>query len=468
MTIKTRRIIYITFIIVFITITPIILLYTAGYRYDFKKNTILKTGGIFLLVKEPRAKIYLDGKLEKESGIFFNNEIRFNNLLPNNYHLSIEKEGYYSWEKTLPVYSRQTTFAEHPHLFLNQEAKIAIETPCQIINVSPNQKYLTYFVPNKNAVEIWIFNIATRQEQLIYKINNIALKNLETEKIAKWSLDSKKILITFEISSNQKIYLVANLDEPDRSLPIQNLTNIKFENLDWGKANSNILYGINKNIIYEINLLNNNVAPAITTAEINQITDIFKNNDDFYYLANTPQESFLMKKNTWNGEKTLLKLELGKYEFILNGPENIFSLYNITKNEITLIDKSNHNILFNEKISAGYWNQDGQKLLYYTDFELWCYSVESNLPAQAGKKELISRYSQKIKKAQWIPETDYIIFLLGNDLKIIELDGRDKRNFYHLTENIILNNFIIDKRGEWVYFSSGDKETPGLYKLQIR
>jgi len=57
-----RRAIYITFILGFLITAPILVLYTAGYRYNFKKSTVQKVGSISVKPSPSEADIYLDDK----------------------------------------------------------------------------------------------------------------------------------------------------------------------------------------------------------------------------------------------------------------------------------------------------------------------------------------------------------------------------------------------------------------------
>jgi len=74
-----------------------IVLYAQGYRLDLSKRVVKKTGMILVKSIPEGAKVYLDGKLITAT----NSPI--SNLKLGNYHLKIEKEGYASWEKDVPV-----------------------------------------------------------------------------------------------------------------------------------------------------------------------------------------------------------------------------------------------------------------------------------------------------------------------------------------------------------------------------
>lgn len=94
MSLRVRRIIYLTFILIFAIATPLIILYTAGYRYNLKKNKIQKTGILILKSRPKEATIYLNEKIQKEK-----TPARIANLLPEDYFVRVEKENFYPWQK---------------------------------------------------------------------------------------------------------------------------------------------------------------------------------------------------------------------------------------------------------------------------------------------------------------------------------------------------------------------------------
>lgn len=86
---------------VFLIVIPVIILYSFGYRIssDFK---VVKTGGIFISNNESNASVLLNGKLKKSAGIIDRN-ILVQNVKPGSYTVSVEKEGYRKWVKTINV-----------------------------------------------------------------------------------------------------------------------------------------------------------------------------------------------------------------------------------------------------------------------------------------------------------------------------------------------------------------------------
>jgi hypothetical protein len=108
---KTRLTSLILLIVLFLIVTPILVAYSLGYRVlDIDSVfTLEKTGGIYVHSNVSDTNVYLDGKFNKTNGTFFKNTL-IQNLKPETNHaVRIEKTGYQSWIKTLPVYSSLVT-----------------------------------------------------------------------------------------------------------------------------------------------------------------------------------------------------------------------------------------------------------------------------------------------------------------------------------------------------------------------
>jgi hypothetical protein len=122
------------------------------------------------------------------------------------------------------------------------------------------------------------------------------------------------------------------------------------------------------------------------------------------------------------------------------------------------------------------FSPDGKKLLYHTENEIWVKYVEEILLQprhEAGEKELITRFSEKISSAIWYPEdNEHIIFTIADTIKIIELDGRGKRNIYDLFKAPAV--FAADFRQSPKLYYNTEKEllyfinNNQLYSAQIK
>ena len=116
MTKKTRFIILLLCFVAFLLITPNILLYSLGYRADFENMKITPTGGIYVRVLPKEANVVIDNKSENSTGLF-SNAVFVQDLLPKEHIVLIKKDGYYDYQKELPVTKNEVTKLENVILF---------------------------------------------------------------------------------------------------------------------------------------------------------------------------------------------------------------------------------------------------------------------------------------------------------------------------------------------------------------
>lgn len=109
---KFRLILLIVCVALFLSITPIIIGYSLGYRIDFEQKRIVATGGIFLRAWPSPAEVFIDSKPVGKTNIM-SNSIFTQNLLPKNHVISVKKEGYFDYQKTLPIKEKEVTKLEH-------------------------------------------------------------------------------------------------------------------------------------------------------------------------------------------------------------------------------------------------------------------------------------------------------------------------------------------------------------------
>lgn len=119
-----RHILFFCFVAAFLVSAPVVVLYTAGYRYYFDSGKIVQTGVLNVNSLPKDAHIYIDDRLFDER-----TPAVINNIVPGSHMLRVEKDGYSSWKKTLDVYSKQSTFATDIVLFLDQPPEKLTDAP---------------------------------------------------------------------------------------------------------------------------------------------------------------------------------------------------------------------------------------------------------------------------------------------------------------------------------------------------
>jgi hypothetical protein len=118
-----RHILFFAFVAGFLITAPIVVLYTAGYRYHAGTGKIVQTGVLSIRSIPKGAMIYIDDVLQNDRTTAV-----IGNVLPGSHRIRVEKPDYSSWEKTLDVFSKQSTLVSQLVLFLDQPPEFSKPT----------------------------------------------------------------------------------------------------------------------------------------------------------------------------------------------------------------------------------------------------------------------------------------------------------------------------------------------------
>lgn len=265
MTLNTRRALSVIFILIFIIITPAIMLYAAGYKMSKNGFSMQRTGMFIINSKPEGAKIYIDGEIQKNwSGSIFGGKkfistpAKIKNLLPGEYDMKLELDGYWDWQKKLTISPGDSTFAENIYLFKNS-------LPAQIISADIESARKLY----KNS-----FNYKSSGENLYYREKNSIYK-IEKSGLPK-KIISDKIFSGYSIK-NGIIYLITQSGKTAVLEAINESTGQSVKNI-------NLPYSANYSFINEeqdiINIYDKNRETLYlidSSSAYNQIAEIINN-----------------------------------------------------------------------------------------------------------------------------------------------------------------------------------------------
>jgi len=116
MSTKIRLIMISILAFLFFLFSFFLIAYSQGYRFDFAKIRIVKTGGLSVKTSPSGVEVYLNNKLVGKTTILLNS-VFVQNLLPKKYKVTVKKDGYFPWEKILEVKEKEVTKAENIILF---------------------------------------------------------------------------------------------------------------------------------------------------------------------------------------------------------------------------------------------------------------------------------------------------------------------------------------------------------------
>lgn len=412
-----RTIFFFAMVALFLIIGPSIIMYSQGYRFDIKKFQFVETGGIYIKAFPEEANLYINDEYINKTS-FFTRDILVQNLLPENYNIRIEKEGYHFWGKNLEIESKKVTEAKYIILF-NEN-----------IDFDNIENNISSFYPNDNQI-IFLNNL---NELFLYRpsgINKILNSTQSPDNIEKISFLSNENII---IKTSTGLYYL--LDIENKKTKLIRSFNIDTKNIN--NRNNKLVYQFN-NSIYEIDpkedspkLISRDKIDSFTV-ENNSIIALRGNNVvKLYDLARAEELLYSFEEYNENYDYQIVFIE--KELFIIENNKNLYFLNrenNAFENKINAQEELKYTSFFN-------------KILFYDDHNIWLMPLkryESPFFKDAYSIINIKTFDRKVDNIKWL-NGDYFIFTLDNELHISEIDNRDKLNIFSLNKNDTSNIFF--------------------------
>lgn len=431
---RVRIIIMSFFIFSFFVISPIVISYTVGYRYDWKKREIKQTGVINIDIKPKDSSIYLNNiKINQTI------PIKLNNRAPGIYNVKIQREGYHDWIKDVNIESKKTTYIKDITLFKQSLPIKILEDidPSNIQNIYPNRNgvYIIILTKKDSIFELFLYNTNNK------KINQIIREEVMTDNLeVNWSQYSDFAMIK-TIKKNKINIEIFNPNNPELS---ENYSfNKDINSYQWSNnQHSGILFVNQNNKIIKLNNKNKNNL-ATTTSSVWYVDNqeniwilenkkLIKNNLDFFHLSEPNIQKIIYLKNKF----ILMKKE----EKVLAGTlkdSNVIINYEI--NIDNLIPYSDNNGWF-----------------AWTPWEMW--SLKEN-----GEYELYTRTSEVIKNILSTENNDTTLILYNN--RLVGFNSRYFTN-HELLKNIEIYSIGNNIKNRKIYFFGKIANILGIFEME--
>jgi len=379
MTLKKRRIIFYGFVLIFIPLSAGVIFYSQGWRpniniEDCKISKLQnceikfqKTGAVYIETIPKGVVIKLNNKqVPDQSGIIKSGTL-IPNLLPKNYKIEIQKNGYLTYRKNLKV--EQSMVAELIDTILIPE-KFEKTTAMEKIKgdeiIDLNTKRIIIKNLQSKIFYLYKFNEPTTAFNINASFNNSFKKQETMENIRLHPFNEDRLFIkTFNglyIFDTRKLQI---------ETIFQNTKNDKI--LAWSNDNSNIYIAKSKNnSVYSYNLITKNESKIFNLPENSEaIIGIKTSGSEIAFLDKSNAllmfnvKEKIVKKIADNVKNFSFAPDNKKMFFLnTNGTINIYFIENWYKNSTKAKGEiANFNLRNKESIKNAYWHKDSYHLL---------------------------------------------------------------------------------------------------------
>lgn len=446
MSARTKKILFWAFTVLFFLSIPIGILVTQGYRIDFNTLRIVKTGGIDVGIENVEARVFVDGKLKKETNFIFRNAI-IRNILPNTYTVRVEKNGYRDWEKRVEVEEGQVAKFPAVRLFPNALMPHVIsENTTENFAISPNKKFAlmtqtTHISPATESVsrvlQIQLLNLEHGNSPKPL----ITLEAGETVESLRWADAGSVFYIHTQSSLSQRVY-TGSIEQPDTLinwsafLRRSYIPALSSQNYTMPSNNLSVLWvfihGEDGSFsVSELNIdkgiIRPNIVTSIVTSQIVRENLFYVNARGMLLRTYLPTGSSLELSPT-----AITKVDTrGGAHIVVRDDQQAVMVLN--KGDLFLWREGASFSKIGENINDAQFSPDRKKLMFWNQAQVVVYWLEEAFgppKREKGRTEIVNiPQGQGIQTVFWFgKEPNHIVIQTNNELMVTELDSRDHRN----------------------------------------
>lgn len=440
---RARKIIAFFFIAVFAVTAPAVVLYTSGYRYNWKKNKFEKTGIIQVDSKPVEADILLNGvhQIKKTPA-------SFPKLLPDDYAITLSKPGYLTWKKTLNVRSIDTTFANDVILFRDSLPRQMIRGAIRAAAFSPKDGRLAFLRTSGDISELIVADGPDRVPVLLARF---AAADYQDEKLS-WSPNSLYLAFSAKRRAQPPVALapvlfIYPMTAGFQALPAHELVSAREKNAKTSRitgrwtSDGGHMTVVTDNGDHLVTAATGEVRPI---AAATGIVDVYSDGP-VYTLSTEKEGDVSLEKTASEGRPPQLTLATFPpgVNRIIGADESSVLVADGRAGKAYLIDAESGEAMETFTATDAVWEkQNGGRILLWNDFEISIYDPSTQ------SRTLVTRLGTAILGCAWHPAGKHVIYSTATEITAIELDDRDGRNSFELARFSDIQTFFVEPAGD--------------------
>ena len=433
---KKRLILYIVSFILLVITTTLIILFCKGYRFNFQNKKFVKLGMIAIKSIPREANVYINDNYKKSKSPF-----NFSTL-PGKYGVKIQKDGFITWQRQINVETGLVNHLDYAFLIYNNRPLNSITTDgINNFLISPSYEKVAFVDLNNN---VWIADVKTNEQKKIYS----GTKQNQSIEINDWDKNNNNLLITEKIGKEQSLRTVS-LDEETllRNIPG------KIKKIEFVSNADDKVFVLSGSNLYSLDRNGYSIGE-------NGILDFSQNRKSIFFIKDTGAEKEIWKSDLDLSSKNKLQTEKSNNIALFPGPKDRLVYTAGDDNELFYLENESK-VKINKNVLDVQWTKNEKKLNYRKTEEIYVYTFESDDPREP-KNRITTRLSNPIDKSYWFYDSKHILYRVGAEINLIEIDGY---NLVNLTNKAALSNvFITNKYGRSLIFA---EEKNGLVNIKI-
>lgn len=436
--IRLTRTFRLTFMILliasFFIISPILILYTAGYRFDIGTFELKKTGVLTIEVTPKEARVSLN-----EIPITKSSPIRLANRAPGSYSLRIEKEGYLPWAHTVQVHSTQTTYVTDLFLFLDVLPTFEWDTSHAIETThAPDGTFVaTTHISDSDAAiyEVMLYHVPSETQTVLWRGTS------SNKPILVWSRHAPLLAIVLSTPTASMIKTIDATNPDDAQT--HEITPPVVPNIQWHETGqANIYIEEQKNTIYS---LTNGISKPISTVS-SSLWFVDDSNDVWNIADGSLWKNNLLVRSGLNDIHITDIIDTHATHIVARNTDTVFVLW-LNSDTITQITASH--------VFPRAYGDDTSTWILWSDWEI----LELT---EQGDIALLTRTNEPIQHVTASTKHNTLFFSFGESIVSFHPHYRTTHTLFKGKKTI--HSLVADHEGNYILFETSLNNNTGIYK----
>jgi hypothetical protein len=438
-----RRIVTAIFVVAFLVTMPLVLLMTAGYRYNDKRGRVEMTGIVQARSNPRDATVIVNGQQQAKT-----TPVEIRRLLAEDYVVRLVKDGYLPWEKTLRVDAGQTAFTGDVNLLRDSLPRLVLEGRFLPSSWSPNGRQLAFVRDGDGFREVGLWSV-TGDTATLARIEGAA--EGQEDSLA-WSPDGNRLLVVSPAvkRTSLTVHFPGTNREPlvlDRLLPPGPLT------AGWAPDGQAIIVHA-RTVVYLMSADGSEAAPlAIGDGVLDATT-----RDHLVFVIRRDAGVTWLERVTSGRPERLLTLPDDSCRFI---EWRGLTLVIADERRGRLLLVGTDGILRNEMSGLHFSERSDGQVVLWNSFEILVGDLAT------GKTELVTRLGTPISNCEWHPSGSHVFCTTSDTLLAFEVDGRGVRNTWELVKVTGAGPLRADEIGPTLRFTGTIGNVSGLFERDL-
>lgn len=433
-----RRALLFGAILVFMAVTPVVILYAIGYRGGLTTADPVPVGVLLIETEPSQADVYINDTFVGVT------PRSVPNLQAGGVNVRIAKDGYTPWQKNLPISPGRATEIRDVRLFPQKVQTEPIKTDVHMFSLSPNRRLLaTHHTNNTLAIYDPAGQIVIPPQPFAASIQSVL-----------WSPNSDALLVK---TTGTTTYWYVSITQEAVPVPVAPLATAQA--LTWDpRIPGRVLYLDTKNSLQAYHLYSKARAPLLENIQI-----FATSAGSIYAMSPAATE---LTEYTLQGEETgtTLPLPTGKVQGLFVTPQQYVALL-LESGEVWVLNDDNNFELVGRGMKSLAWSPSGRVLLLTAhDSALYVYNVNdkrTTLPLH--ELRLVQRLSRPISDPQWFAGNRHFIYHVDDEIWITETDTRDRPMSNQIdTTNTGAAQATVGEEGEILFYLKKTGATTNL------